>query len=70
VLLARNGSRVLRGPAPGGKRNDAAQTKAKIEKLLEYVVRNRPFDGAARPVEIDLRDAEDMRVVPYTARLP
>jgi hypothetical protein len=70
VLLARNGSRVLWGPAPGGKRNDAALTKAKIEKLLEYVVRNRPFDGAARPVEIDLRDAEDMRVVPYTARLP
>ena len=36
----------------------------------EYVERNRPFDSAARPVEIDLRDAEDMRVVPYTARLP
>jgi hypothetical protein len=70
VLLARNGSRVIWGPAPGDKPQDQELLQAKIEKLLEYVERNRPFDLAARPVEIDLRDAEEIRVVPYTARLP
>jgi hypothetical protein len=69
-LLARNGSRVIWGPAPGDNPKDQALVKAKVEKLLDYVERHRPFDLAAQPVEIDLHDAEEIRVVPRAARLP
>jgi hypothetical protein len=70
LLLARNGSQVIWGPPPGDKPKDQSLTRAKLEKLLDYVQRNRPFDPSAQTVEIDLRNADEVRVVPYTARLP
>jgi hypothetical protein len=70
VLLARNGSRVIWGPAPGDKPTDQDLTEAKIDKLVDYVQRNGPFDAGDKTVEIDLSDTDDVRVVPSTARLP
>jgi hypothetical protein len=70
LLLARNGSRVLWGPAPGDKPNDLALAQEKVERLLEYAETHRPFDAGAKPVEIDVAKGTELHVVPSGDRSP
>lgn len=69
VLLARNGSRVAWGPAPGDTPAEQTEAREKVERLLRFVANNEAFADGAAPVAVDLRAPGDLRVGPATAHL-
>ncbi len=67
VLLAKGGSRVLWGHAPGTDHPGELSTKQKLGRLEDYVKRFGGFDRPQGPYQIDIRHWRDISRTPLSA---
>jgi hypothetical protein len=67
ALVTRQGRHVRWGHAPGEETPGEASASQKIARLIAHVQQQGPLDGQPAG-EIDLRDAQSLRVVSRTAR--
>ncbi len=68
TLLAKNGSRVIWGKAPGDSPSEQLAAEEKAGRLLQHAAQSHAFEASASPTEVDLRSPGDLRIVPSTAR--
>lgn len=68
VLLARGGSRVLWGHAPGTDHPGELSTKQKLGRLEDYIKRFGGFDRPNGPYQIDIRHWRDISRTPLSAQ--
>ena len=67
VLLAKGGSRIIWGHAPGTDHPGELSTKQKIGRLDEYVTKFGGFDRPQGPYQIDIRHWRDISRSPLSA---
>jgi hypothetical protein len=68
-IHARNGAAVIWGRAPNVRDpEDLKAAVAKVERIVQYVKENGPFNNAASGVQLDLRNP--LSTIPATARRP
>ncbi len=67
VLLAKGGSRILWGHAPGNDHPGELSTKQKLGRLEDYVKRFGGFDRPQGPYQIDIRHWRDISRTPLSA---
>ncbi|HEY2253190.1 MAG TPA: hypothetical protein VGH74_19085 [Planctomycetaceae bacterium] len=72
VLLAKGGSRIIWGHAPGTSNLESSHpgelsTKQKIGRLEEYVTKFGGFDSPQGPYQIDIRHWRDISRMPLSA---
>jgi len=67
ALLAKGGSRILWGHAPGTSHPGELSTKQKIGRLEEYVAKFGGFDRPQGPYQIDIRHWRDISRTPLSA---
>jgi hypothetical protein len=68
-LLAKGGSRIIWGHAPGTDHPGELSTKQKIGRLEEYVTKFGGFDRPQGPYQIDIRHWRDISRTPLSAEL-
>jgi hypothetical protein len=68
VLLAKGGSRIVWGHAPGTDHPGELSTKQKIGRLDEYVTKFGGFDRPLGPYQIDIRHWRDISRTPLSAQ--
>ncbi|MEQ8791358.1 MAG: hypothetical protein RIC55_34165 [Pirellulaceae bacterium] len=66
-LTTKEGRRMIWGRSPGEEASGEAAASQKIARLLAHVQSEGPLDKQP-PGQIDLRDAQSLRVLPPTAR--
>jgi hypothetical protein len=67
VLMAKGGSRIVWGHAPGTDHPGELSTKQKIGRLDEYVTKFGGFDRPQGPYQIDIRHWRDISRTPLSA---
>jgi hypothetical protein len=67
VLLAKGGSRIVWGHAPGTSHPGELSTKQKIGRLDDYVTKFGGFDHPQGPYQIDIRHWRDISRMPLSA---
>jgi hypothetical protein len=68
ILLARNGSRIRWGKAPGDSPAEQSAAREKVERLVQFAAADGALDEDAAAIDIDLRNPGDLRVGPATAQ--
>jgi len=68
ALLAKGGSRIIWGHAPGTDHPGELSTKQKIGRLEEYVAKFGGFDRPQGPYQIDIRHWRDISRTPLSAQ--
>ena len=68
VLLAKGGSRIVWGHAPGTDHPGELSTKQKIGRLDEYVTKFGGFNRPQGPYQIDIRHWRDISRTPLSAQ--
>jgi hypothetical protein len=68
MLLAKGGSRIVWGHAPGTSHPGELTTKQKIGRLDQYVTKFGGFDRPQGPYQIDIRHWRDISRTPLSAQ--